>query len=48
MQNDRKTAKVHVPEHQKEQLMLKKVKDIMRKKEINTVVVNSRRINSFL
>ena len=29
MQNDRKTVKVHVPEHQKEQLMFMKVKDIV-------------------
>ena len=38
MQNDRKTAKVHVPEHQKEQLMFKKVKDIQMLKEIGIVV----------
>ena len=28
MKNDRKTAKMHVPEHQKEQLMFKTVKAV--------------------
>ena len=40
MQNDRKTVKVHVPEHQKKQLsMFKKVKDIYVKRNKHVIVL---------
>ena len=49
MRNDRKTAKVDVPENQKKLLMIKKVNDIVGMlKEINIDVEQCKRINIVL